>query len=232
MSEKWTLSRRSFLQLGATAGGGLVFTIYFRNSVLKAQTSGSFVPSAFVRIDPDNTITLWAKNPDMGQDVKTSMPMIIAEELDADWSRVKIEQADLNTQAYGGQGSGGSDSIREDWDEMRKAGALARQILILAAAQKWKVVPEECKTEKSQVLHSASNNKIPYGGLVSDAVNIPAKEIKPVFKNPKDYKILGARIGGIDTPRIVRGEPLYGIDVRVPGMLYAVIAKCPVYGGK
>lgn len=229
MSSTLEISRRSFLKWSATVSGSLLFTLYVQNT--EAQGTGSFSPGAFIRIDSDGTITLWSKNPDMGQGVKTSMPMILAEELDADWAHVKVEQADLDPK-YGGQGSGGSDSIRADWDEHRNTASVARQILILAAAQTWNLPPSECVTMNSEVMHSASGKKISYGGLVSAAAKIDAKGIKPQLKDPKDFRIIGTRIHGVDNKKIVTGQPIYGIDFRVPGMLFAVIARCPVIGGK
>ena len=230
MSRTLEISRRSFLKWSAAAGGGFLLTLY----VHAAESAGaeSFIPGAFIRIDPDGAVTLWSKNPDMGQGVKTSMPMILAEELDADWGRVKVEQADLNTEAYGGQGSGGSDSIRSDWDEHRRTGAVARQILIQAAAQKWQVPPAECSAQSSEVRHASTGKRISYGELAPIAAGIPSQGIQPKLKDPKDFRILGTRVRGVDNPRIVTGQPIYGIDVRVPNMLYAVIEKCPVYGGK
>ena len=230
MSQTLELSRRSFLKWSATAGGGLLLALYVRPAV--PAGADSFAPGAFIRIDPDGTVTLWSKNPDMGQGVKTSMPMILAEELDADWTRVKVEQADLDTAAYGGQGSGGSDSIRSDWDDHRKAGATARQILIQAAAGKWQVPAGQCKTQAGEVRHEITGKRLSYGELAPLAAAIPPQGIQPKLKDPKDFKILGTRVPGVDNTRIVTGQPIYGIDVRVPNMLYATIAKCPVYGGK
>ncbi|HSP06342.1 MAG TPA: molybdopterin cofactor-binding domain-containing protein, partial [Acidobacteriota bacterium] len=230
MSSALELSRRSFLKWSAVAGGGFLLTLYVRSAASTESTS--FVPGAFIRIDPDGTITLWSKNPDMGQGVKTSMPMILAEELEADWTRVKVEQADFDMQAYGDQGSGGSDSIRSSWDEHRRAGAVARQLLIQAAAETWKVPASECEARNSEVLHTSSGRKSGYGELAPLAAKLPLQGIQPQLKDPKNFRILGTRVRGVDNARIVTGQPLYGIDVHIPDMLYAVIARCPVYGGK
>lgn len=230
MSNTLGLSRRSFLKWTAAAGGGLLVTLYVRTS--GAENSEAFVPSGFIRIDSNGTVTLWSKNPDMGQGVKTSMPMILAEELEADWSRVQVKQGDLDMKAYGDQGSGGSDSIRADWDEHRKTGAVARQLLVLAAAQQWQATASQCAARNSEVVHSPSGKKLSYGELAAPAAKLSAKQVQAQLKDPKDFRILGTRVRGVDNHRIVTGEPLYGIDVRIPNMLFAVIAKCPVIGGR
>jgi isoquinoline 1-oxidoreductase beta subunit len=230
MSEVLRLSRRSFLKFTGTATGGLLILIYSPSSM--GSNESSFSPNAFIRIDADGTITLWSKNPDMGQGVKTSMPMILAEELEADWTKVRVEQADLNEKIYGGQGSGGSDSIHYDWDNLRKAGAVARELLIAAAAQTWNVDPKQCAAQKSEVLHAASKRKLSYGQLVSVAATLPIPKELPPLKDPKTFRIVSTRVTGVDTKNIVRGHPLYGLDVVRPGMLYAVLAKNPVFAGK
>ena len=197
-----------------------------------SPAAGEFTPNAFIRILPDNSITIFAKNPEVGQGVKTSLPMIIAEELEVPWEQVKVEQADLDP-ALGGQGAGGSASVRSNYEPLRRAGAAARAMLITAAAQTWSVPETECVAENATVLHKPSNRKATYGDLVAKAATVPVPDLRSVtLKDPKDFKIIGRRIGGVDNVKIVTGQPLFGIDQVQPGMLYATYLRCPVFGGK
>jgi isoquinoline 1-oxidoreductase subunit beta len=231
-------SRRDFLKATATAGGGLLLTLRFP-ALAKAATTGeaqaapTTTLTAFVSIAPDNVVTIMAKNPEIGQGVKTMLPMLIAEELDVDWSQVRIKQADLNPALYGNQHAGGSTSTPQNWNPLRKAGAAARQMLVEAAAKRWNVAANECETASGQVQHKASGRTLTYGAVAADAAQQPVPDLKSVkLKDPKGYKIIGTSIPGVDSPLVVRGEPLFGIDTVVPGMLYAVFQKCPVFGGK
>ena len=229
-------SRRDFLRASA-AGGGLLLT-FGLPATLKAAAMGEVraapaMLNAFVRIAPDNVVTITAKNPEIGQGVKTMLPMLIAEELDVDWSQVRTEQADLNPALYGNQHAGGSTATPQNWGPLRKVGAAARQMLITAAAKRWSVTESECETASGQVLHKASGRTLSYGAVAADAATLPVPQLDSVkLKDPKDYKIIGHSIAGVDSPRLVKGEPLFGIDTVVPGMLYAVFQKCPVFGGK
>jgi len=225
------IDRRSFLKVSATAAGGLLVGCYVGDCGAIAA-SQSFRPNGYVRIDPDGTVTLWAKNPDMGQGVKTSLPMMIAEELDVDWARVKVEQGDLNRAWYGGQGAGGSDGTPSDGPLGQRAGAIARAMMIAAAAQTWNVDPSHCETERGVVHHRASRRSLSYGELTATAAALPVPVEVPPLKDVARYTIVGKPTRGVDTPKIVVGEPIYGLDVRVPGMLYAVVEKCPVHGGR
>lgn len=222
------LDRRTFFKVAATAAGGML--ISFHRLDLQAADE-SFRPNGYVRIDRDGTVTVWAKNPDMGQGIKTGLAMMIAEELDADWSKVRVEQADLNRAWYGGQGAGGSDGTPSDGPLGQRAGAVARAMLVAAAAARWRVDPGECHTSQGAVHHRASGRTLPYGEVAAAAAALPVPKDAPL-KNPADYSIIGRRIGGVDTPKIVTGQPLYGLDAHVDGMLYAVIEKCPVHGGR
>ncbi|MCI0445998.1 molybdopterin-dependent oxidoreductase [bacterium] len=226
------LSRRAFLVLGSTAAGGLAIALYMKKNPFGPESGEALSPNAFIKLEPDNTITLWSKNPDMGQGVKTAMPMIIADEMEADWSKVKVEQADLNTKAYGDQGSGGSDSITSDWENMRRAGALARELLITAAAQQWNVDRSACEAKNSTVTHTASGKSLTYGELASAASKLPIPKEPPALKDPSQFSLIGKRVNNVENHKIVTGEPVFGLDTRVPGMLVATITKSPGFAGK
>ena len=225
-------SRRGFLKVGLAAGGGLMLSF---GGVLTAQAAGAepVTLNAYLRIAPDGLVTIASKNPEIGQGIKTMLPMIIADELDVDWSAVRIEQAPNNPTAYGLQFAGGSMATPLNWDAMRKVGAAGRALMITAAAQTWGVPEAECATGSGVVRHAPSGKTLGYGALAAKAATLPAPDMtKLVLKDPKDYKIIGHSTRGIDSPKVVVGAPLFGIDVVVPGMLYATYDKCPVFGGK
>ncbi|MDE2485832.1 MAG: xanthine dehydrogenase family protein molybdopterin-binding subunit, partial [Alphaproteobacteria bacterium] len=224
-------SRREFMRASASAAGlVLAFSI-----APKAGTAeqGAQALNAYVRIAPDGVVTIMAQNPDMGQGVKTSLPMIIAEELDADWAMVRIEQADNDPKLYGRQFAGGSLSTPMHWDDHRRVGAVARAMLIQAAALAWNCPAGECTTDAGVVIHAATRRKASYGSLAGQcsAVAMP-DPASLTLKDPKDYRIIGKPTRQYDTARIVSGQPLFGIDVRRPGMLYATFEKAPVFGAK
>ncbi len=229
-----TFDRRSFLQVTASIGGSLLLAACLdsRTTPAGAQTN-TFEPNAYIRLSPDGSVTIIAKNPEIGQGVKTALPMLIAEELDVEWKNVRIEQAIADANRFGRQFAGGSTATPMNYDELRRVGAAGRQMLIAAAAETWGVPESECTTSAGVVHHAASQRTAPYGSLVAKAATMRAPELSKVtLKKPAEFKIIGKSIGGVDTPAIVTGKPLYGIDMKLPGMLYAVFVKCPVFGGK
>ena len=222
------LSRREFVGAGVAAGAGLVIGFYLPHKGSLARDS--FSPNAYLRIAPDNRVTIVVARSEMGQGIRTALPMILAEELEADWKQIEIEQAGAST-LYGDQTTGGSASIRTTWDPMRKAGATAREMLISAAALTWGVPRSSCTAESGHIKHAGSGRSLSYGDLVNKASTLPIPSDVPL-KQSKDYKIVGQRFARVDSPDKVKGQATYGIDFRVPGMKYAVLSRCPVIGGK
>ena len=219
-------SRREFIAVGAAAGAGLVIGFYLPHGSHEA----AFAPNAYLSITPDGKITVVVARSEMGQGVRTSLPMILAEELEADWKQIAIEQAGAST-LYGDQTTGGSASVRTTWDPMRKAGASAREMLISAAALEWGVPRASCRAQNSSVIHSDSNRRLSYGQLATKAGGLPIPT-DPPLKQAKDYELVGKPIPKLDVPSKVDGTAQYGLDFRLPGMKYAVLARCPVFGGK
>ncbi|OYX67273.1 MAG: isoquinoline 1-oxidoreductase [Sphingomonadales bacterium 32-64-17] len=233
MSEATTLSRRTLLKVSALAGGGFALsaTMPMVARAVGAEASAPAELTAFVTIAPDNTVTIIGKNPEIGQGIKTSLPMIVAEELDADWDLVKIEMAETNMAKYGPQLAGGSFSTPMNWMPMRQTGATARAMLIAAAAQKWGVSAASLGTEPGKVVEKASGRSATYGELASLAATIPVPDPESLtLKDQADFRIIGRAIGGIDSPKIVRGEPIFGVDTQLPGMVYAAYERSPVFG--
>lgn len=222
------LSRREFVGAGIAAGAGLVIGFYLPHG--ERSHKDFFSPNAYLRITPDNKITIVVARSEMGQGVRTALPMILAEELEADWKQIEIEQAGAST-LYGDQTTGGSASIRTTWDPMRKAGASAREMLISAAALTWNVPRSGCSAEAGHVKHAASNRTASYGELAGKASTLPIPT-DVTLKQSKDYKIVGQRLPRVDSPDKVKGEAIYGLDFRLQGMKYAVLSRCPTIGGK
>jgi len=225
-------SRREFLKSSAAGGAGLLLAFYLPGIARRADAAEqSFKANSYIFIDPQGDIRLVVTRSEMGQGVRTALAMILAEELDADWSRVKIEQGDCEPE-YGDMTTGGSMSIRSTWDPLRKAGASARDMLLAAAAETWGVKKDECSASGAGVIeHKKSGRKASYGELAVRAAAVPVPKDVPL-KEPKDYRIVGTPRARVDGQHIVIGEAHYGIDTKVPGMLYAVVARPPVFGGK
>src|SRR6202051_1490680 len=222
------LSRREVVAAGVAAGAGLVVGFYLPHEGRIGKEA--FSPNAYLRITPDSKITIVVARSEMGQGVRTALPMILAEELEADWKQIEIEQAGASA-LYGDQTTGGSASVRTTWDPMRKAGAAAREMLISAAALTWGVPRSSCSAQSESVVHTATNRKLSYGELAGKAPTLPGPR-DVTLKQAKDYKIVGQRLARVDTPSKVKGEAEFGIDFRMPGMKYAVLSRCPTIGGK
>ncbi|WP_417625123.1 molybdopterin cofactor-binding domain-containing protein [Paremcibacter congregatus] len=232
------LSRRLFLKATAmtAVGGGLMLSLGACDLMDggKAPSEVAMIPvGSHIMIATDGSVTLLAPNPEIGQGVKTSLPMMIAEELDVAWDQVTVEQADLDTAAFQFQVAGGSLSTPMLSLALRRVGAAARQMLISVAADHWQVPASDCVTDAGQVIHAPTGRRLGYGELAAEAAKLPVPELTEVpLKDSQDFRIVGKGVKGVDNPKIITGAPLYGIDVSVPGMAYAVFVKCPTYGGK
>jgi isoquinoline 1-oxidoreductase beta subunit len=239
MSKIVNMSRREFLQSGVLAGGGLLLGFCLPLPKVFAQEAmppvGSFTPNAFIRIGTDDIVTVIVNKAEMGQGVYTSLPMLIAEEMEADWSKIVVEAAPVdpayNHVWWGSQGTGGSTSVRSSWKQFRKAGATARFMLVAAAAEMWGVEAASCQAENGFVVHPASGRRLSYGQLVEKASSRKAPQ-DVELKSPQQFKIIGKSMPRLDTPDKVNGKAIFGCDVRLPGMLTALVARSPVFGGK
>jgi isoquinoline 1-oxidoreductase beta subunit len=241
MSTERMISRRALIKNGLASIPALVIGFHLpADHFLSAvetespKTSNAvFSPNAWIRIDARGTVTLIVEPAEIGQGVRTSMPMLLAEELDADWTRIHIQQAETKPAVYKSLGTGGSGSVRTNWMPLRQAGAAARAMLVQAAAGTWKVDPSSCHTENGTVIHGSTKRHLAYGELVETASKLPVPVAEKVpLKDPKDFRFLGKPVPRLDTPSKVDGKAIFGMDVKVPGMLYAVIARCPTFGGK
>ena len=236
MKKRNEMDRRTFLQVTTGAGGGWMIALY--TPEMLAQRGGGPGPaplaSNYITINPDNTFTIVAQNPETGQGIKTALPQIIADEFDVDWTQVSIRQADLDPK-YAPQTEGGSRAIPSNYQNMRLVGAGARLLMLNAAAAEWNVPVGELTTGSGTVKHAASNRSATYASLSARALTQPTPDraaAEAALKNPRDFKIIGKRIRGVDTLDIVTGKARYSIDLAPEGTLFAVFEKCPVFRGK
>ncbi len=232
------MKRRAFLQASLAAGGGLLLGFNLPSARgAQAAAAKSFAPNAFIRIGADGQIVLTMPYVEMGQGTYTSIPMLIAEELEVQLKQVRVEHAPPNEKLYGNpllggiQATGNSNAIRASWQPLRQAGATARTMLVSAAAKRWKVDPASCRAQSAEVVHAPSGRRLKYGALAADAARLPVPE-SVVLKQPKDFKLIGTPAKRLDTPAKVNGTAVYGIDARPPGVKIATLAQSPVFGGR
>ncbi|HZI22785.1 MAG TPA: molybdopterin cofactor-binding domain-containing protein, partial [Gemmatimonadales bacterium] len=225
-----SISRREFVE--TSAGLVLAFHLPRLRAAAPSPTAADFAPNAWLRVGTNGIVTLTVDKSEMGQGSQTGLAMILAEELDADWSKVRLGPVPENPAGWSRRMStGGSTAIHTSWEPLRKAGAAARAMLVAAAAQQWKVEPADCRTAAGVVSHAASGRKLGYGALAARAATLPVPD-SPPLKDPKDFRLLGTRTPRLDTPAKVDGSAVFGIDQKVPGMLVASIERCPVFGGR
>ncbi len=239
-----SIARRDFLKASAVAGVGLVISLYVPGcsrieatptkpaSTPTPEPLAYLKPNVFVTLGTDGSVTITAPRPDMGQGTRTALPMILAEELGVDWTTVRVKQADAGA-AYGNQQAGGSTSIQDFYTPLRLAGALAHHMLVRAAAEKWDVAPEQCSVKNGVVTNQQTNETLPFSALVSTAMTYNPADFRPVkLKDPADFTLIGTPVPRVEGPELVTGKGVFGMDVRAADMLYAVVAHCPVFGGK
>jgi len=230
------LSRRSFLTAGAAVGGGLMLSLSLPLDRSEAATPQSFAPNAFIRIDSDGQVVLTMPYVEMGQGTYTSIPMLIAEELEVSLNQVRLEHAPPNEKLYanpllGVQATGNSNAMRGAWKPLREAGATARTMLVAAAAKRWGVDPKSCRAQDGEVVHATSGQRLKYGELAAEAANMPVPG-NITLKSPEDFKLIGTPAKRIDAPAKVNGTAVYGIDARPPGVKIATLTQSPVFGGR
>src|SRR6187431_1402313 len=231
-------SRRNFIKLSALTSGGLILGFSWLSSeaevpviVQSTNFAGELGFNSYLSIATDGTITIFSPNPELGQNIMTSFPMIVAEELDADWTKVKVLQAPVDPKKFERQLTGGSGAVPHSWKRLRNAGATARALLIAAAAKKWNVDVSECTTSNSFVIHSKTGNKLSYGELAQEASTLPVPA-NVTLKDRKDFKIIGTAVKNVENNKIITGKPLFGLDFYREGMLNAMIQRPPAFGNK
>ena len=238
--KKHQIKRRDFIRRTVTAGGGLILGFNFYNCEADVEVVEQAIPNlelpeqwtkfnAFLKIGNNGVVSIVSPNPEIGQNVKTSMPMIIAEELDVDWDKVLVEQAALNTEWYQRQVAGGSQSLRKGWESLRKVGASAKHMLLQAAAEKWGITKEECTAANGMVSNKQNEEKLTYADLAEAASKLAVPEDVPL-KDPSEFTIIGHSKKNVDLENIITGKPLFGIDTKREGMVYAVIARPNGFG--
>lgn len=233
MSETNNLTRRDFIKVVSAAGSGLVLGFYLpaKGEELRSPGEPAFSPNAWLRIDTNGLTTITVARSEMGQGARTALPMIVAEELEADWEKIRLEFALAHPDKYGDMTTGGSTSVRRSWEMLRKAGATAREMLITAASQAWNVDRTTCRAENGAVIHVPSKRRRTYGQLAEQAAKLPAPTDVPL-KDSKDFRLLGKSLPRLDSREKIAGRARFGIDTKIPGMLVATIEHCPVFGGK
>ncbi len=234
MSIVYNPDRRDFLTTTAAAGVGLVLAFSVTSCIRSAPPgggSGGFRPNGWLKITPDNRITVLVDEAEMGQGVHTSLPTLVAEELEADFAMINVEQAPVDNAVYGWQYTGGSTSVREGWERFRQAGAVAREMLVAAAAQNWEVPVAECRAQQGVVIHTASKRRATYGELATAAAGMPVPQ-SVTLKEPGDFRLIGKSLPRVDALDALNGSAVYGTDVKLPNLLTATIVHCPVFGGK
>ena len=237
MTRSASLSRRTFIKTATAAGGGLMLGAYLPiHPSTSLRGAGTFEPNVWIKVSADESVRIMLTMLEMGQGVMTSMPMLVAEELDFDWKKIKTEWAGADPKYgnpnFGGQQlTAGSNSVRGMWKVLRESGAAARSMLVTAAAQTWNVPESSCTTDNGVVMHQASGRKLTYGALVDKAAALPVPKTV-ALKDPKDFKVLGKSLARLDVPEKVNGTAGFGIDVKLPGLLTARVVRCPVFGGK
>ncbi len=224
------INRRNFIKISGLTGTGLILSFPLIAQTEKKPTF-TFEPNGFLKIGADNSILIFAKNPEIGQGVKTSLPMIIAEELEVDWEQIEVQQANYKfDKSLGSQFAGGSTAIKDNWESLRKVGASAKEMLIKAAANQWEITIENCYAQSGKVFNRSNKEVLTYGEIAEAASRLTIPE-KPVLKDPKDFKIIGTAKANVDSRAIATGQPIFGLDAKPKGMLTAAIVKCPVFGG-
>jgi isoquinoline 1-oxidoreductase subunit beta len=228
-----SVDRREFLRTGAAVGTSLLVGFYFpvfeHHASAVPPAAGPFKPNAWIEINSDGAVTIWTGRSEMGQGVRTALPMIVADELEADWTRVRVAQADANP-AFGDQFTVGSRSVHTGFEPLRKAGAAAREMLIDAAALTWSVPRDACRANNGVIQHLPTGRRLGYGDLAARAAALPVPQ-DPRLKKPSEFRLIGTRVPRVDTADKVDGAAIFGLDVRLPGMVYAAVARCPVFGG-
>ncbi len=231
MNKESKVTRRDFIKIVSVAGSGLILGVHLPDTMDAQQPQGRvFSPNAWIKIDSDGTVFVAITRSEMGQGVRTSMAMLIAEELEADWTKIKLEFPTADPIKYGDMTTTGSTSVRDNWLPLRQAGATAREMLISAAADIWGVSPSGCRAENGSVIHITTGRRLNYSQLVERAsrVTIPANV---PLKDPKNFRFIGRSIPRLDTGQKVDGSAIFSIDFKIPGMLIATVARCPVVGG-
>jgi isoquinoline 1-oxidoreductase beta subunit len=233
-------NRRNFMKLAASAGGGLLLGFHWAEAAVSSSmeavaydklATGTIDFNSYLSIAPDGIITIFSPNPELGQNIKTSFPMIVAEELDADWKQVKVLQAPLDATKFERQVTGGSGAVPHSWERLRKAGATARHMLVEAASKRWNVKAESLTTESSTVTHKETGRKLTYGELATEASRVPVPvEVK--LKDNKDFRLIGTSVSNVDNIEMITGKPLYGLDFYREGMLFAMIQRPEAFGKK